>query len=76
MQLKSAIPFNCKNIIKQNNDSNTFTEHHLFKTPYLFKSPYDSKSNFKRSCIGELQQQLRISQPHKNILKKNTLISV
>ena len=50
IQLLTAIPSNWKNIIKQNNDSNTFTttEHHFIRN---LKSPYDSKSNFKRVVL-------------------------
>ena len=71
MQPTSAIPSNWKNIIKQNNNINTFTttQHHLFETQesLLFKK------QLQRNFIGYLPQQLSISQPHKNTLKKNSL---
>ena len=50
MQHISVILSNYKNIIKQNNDINTFTttEHHFIRK---FKIPYGSKSNFKGAIL-------------------------
>ena len=72
MQLVNAIPSNWKNIIKQNNDINTFTttQHHFIRNSRVLTVQKATSKELYWILITTVKN----SQPHKNTLKKSSLI--